>query len=300
MDGILNIDKPRGRTSFSIVAMVRRLSGEKKVGHAGTLDPAAGGVLPVCLGQATRVTEYLMDETKVYRAEIELGITTDTDDAEGKVIERRDPSGVSLEMLKSVLPAFTGEISQTPPMFSALKYHGKPLYELARSGITVERESRPIVIYSLEITGWQPPFAALEIVCGKGTYIRSLAYDIGQKLGCGASLKNLVRTRCGVFGIEDSISIEKLEEIFKEGSPAEFLYPLDAVLAHLSAVTVGAETEKDIRNGKPVMLSGVTGQLCRAYAPDGEFLAVLRFDPENGIWHPEKVFRPAGNAYKPE
>jgi len=188
VDGILNINKPRDRTSFSVVAMVRRLSGERRVGHAGTLDPAATGVLPVCLGQGTRVTEYLVDAAKTYRAQIELGVATDTYDASGKITEQGDPSGISREQVESALASFRGTIQQIPPMYSAVKHLGQPLYKLARSGIEVERKSRRAEIYRLEITDWQLPVVTIEVECSKGTYIRSLAYDLGRSLGCGAHL----------------------------------------------------------------------------------------------------------------
>ena len=171
MDGILNIDKPWGKTSFSIVAMVKRLSGERRVGHAGTLDPAATGVLPVCLGQGTRIIEFLVDMTKAYRAEIELGVATDTYDTSGQITRRGDLSGISQRQLESALSPFRGLIQQTPPMYSAIKYQGKRLYQLARAGIEVERQSRPTKIHHLELIDWQPPVATLEIVCDKGTYI---------------------------------------------------------------------------------------------------------------------------------
>ncbi len=303
MDGILNINKPLGKTSFSIVSMVKRLSGEKRVGHAGTLDPAATGVLPVCLGQGTRITEFLMDDTKVYRAEIELGVTTDTYDADGEITQRGDPSGISLGQFESALSAFCGLTRQVPPMYSAIKYRGKPLYELAREGITVERKSRPVKIHSIELTDWQPPVAAIEVVCGKGTYIRSLAHDLGQALGCGAHLKSLVRSRCGLLDIKDALSITQLEDAFRYEYWQHFVYPIDAVLAHWAAIVVSDDAREDIRNGRPVLLDNAVSSTggppgpsaarsrCRAYALDGDFLAVLRFDPEKGQWHPEKVFQ---------
>ena len=217
VDGILNINKPGDITSFGLVAMVKRLSGERRVGHAGTLDPAATGVLPVCLGRGTRVIEFLVDTTKAYRAEIELGVTTDTYDASGRIIQRGDPSGVSREQLQSALASFCGLTRQTPPMFSAVKYQGKPLYQLARAGITVERRSRLVEIHNLELIDWQPPVATIEVVCSKGTYIRSLAYDLGQTLGCGAHLRSLIRLRCGLFNISDAISLSQLEDAFRYG-----------------------------------------------------------------------------------
>ena len=214
MDGILNINKPQEMTSFSVVACVKRICGERHAGHAGTLDPLATGVLPICLGQATRVIEFLFDETKTYRAQVELGITTDTYDSTGKVLRTADPSGVSREMIEKALVKFRGSILQTPPMYSAVKHQGKPLYKLARSGIEVERKSRPTQIHSLEIIDWQPPVVTLDIVCGKGTYIRSLAFDLGEALGCGANMKSLIRLRVGPFNIEDALTLPQLEDVF--------------------------------------------------------------------------------------
>ncbi len=296
MDGILNINKPQGKTSFSIVAMVRRLSGERRVGHAGTLDPAATGVLPVCLGQGTRITQFLVEATKAYQAEIELGVTTDTYDASGNITHRGDPSGVSQEQLESALTAFRGLIQQTPPMYSAVKYRGRPLYELARAGIEVNRRSRLTKIYHLELIDWQPPVATVEAVCGKGTYIRSLAHDLGQRLGCGANLKSLIRLRCGLFDIKDAVSLPQLEDAFRYGYWQRFIYPIDSVLLHWTAMVVSDDTARGIRNGRPLVLAGTEcggpsfPSHCRVYTPDGCFLGVLRFNPEKGQWQPEKVF----------
>ena len=308
MDGILNINKPKGKTSFSMVAMVKRLTGERRVGHAGTLDPAATGVLPICLGQGTRVVEFLVDATKAYRAEIELGVVTDTYDANGKIIQRRDPSGITQDQLELGLTSFCGLIRQTPPMYSAVKYQGKPLYELARAGITVKRRSRPAKVHKLELVDWQPPVATIEVVCGKGTYIRSLAYDLGQALGCGAYLKSLVRLRCGPFEIRGAVSVPQLENAFHYDCWQSLLYPVDSVLLHWAAMIVSDDAGQSIRNGRPLVLGSGDGlegsgyfeqyipagasseNRCRAYALDGRFLGVLRFNSEKGQWQPEKVF----------
>ncbi len=297
MDGILNINKPWGKTSFSIVAMVKRLSGERRVGHAGTLDPAATGVLPVCLGQGTRVIEFLVDSTKAYRAQIELGVATDTYDATGKITSQKDPSGISQEQLESTLTSFCGSIQQTPPMYSAIKYHGQPLYRLARAGIKVELQSRLTKIYRLELIDWQPPVATIEIECGKGTYIRSLAHDLGQLLGCGANLKSLVRLRCSLFDIKDSVSIPQLEDAFHYGYWHHFIYPIDIVLSHWMAMVVNDDTGQAIRNGRPLVLEDNNSPAwhsvenrCRVYTRDGRFLSVMRFNAESWQWQPEKVF----------
>ena len=310
MDGILNVNKPSGKTSFSIVAMVKRLTVERRVGHAGTLDPAATGVLPVCLGRGTRITEFLMDATKTYRAEIELGAATDTCDADGRIIHRGDPSHVNREQLELVLASFYGLIQQTPPMYSAVKYQGQPLYRLARAGITVERRSRLARIHDLKLLDWQPPTTIIiEVVCGKGTYIRSLAHDLGQALGCGAYLKSLIRLRCGIFDIRDAVTVTQLEDAVRYGYWQRFVYPIDSVLLHWTSMVVGAAQEESIRNGRPLVLETCDGNdgdsypkqrlpkdsvssqgHCRAYSLDGSFLGVLRFNAEKRQWQPEKVF----------
>ncbi len=305
MDGILNINKPLGNTSFSIVAKVKRLSGERRVGHAGTLDPAATGVLPVCLGQGTRIVEFLMESTKTYRAQIELGVATDTYDATGKITQKGDPSRISQEQLASALASFCGLIPQIPPMYSAVKHHGQPLYKLARAGINVERKSRLAKIYRLELTDWQSPVATVEVECGKGTYIRSLAHDLGQSLGCGANLKSLIRLRHGFFDIKDAITVPQLEDAFRYQYWQHFVYPIDIVLLHWAAVVVDDDTSQTIMNGHPLILKNPNGSektnypqrppsvkssYCRVYTPDGGFLGVLRFNPERGEWQPEKIF----------
>jgi len=306
VDGILNIDKPWGKTSFSIVAMVKRFIGERRVGHAGTLDPDATGVLPVCFGQGTRIIEFLLDTTKTYRAQIELGVATDTYDASGKITQKGDASRISQDQLKAALTTFHGLIQQTPPMYSAVKHHGRPLYELARAGIEIERKSRPIQIFYLELTDWQPPIATVEIECSKGTYIRSLAHDLGQLLVCGAHMKSLIRLRYGPFDIKNTVSITQLDEAFRYGHWQQFVYPIDTVLSHWKALVVDDITKDLIRKGISFTLpngNSATGQdgkyspaqplienRCRAYTADGRFLSVLRFNPEKGNWHPEKVF----------
>jgi tRNA pseudouridine55 synthase len=297
VDGILNINKPWGRTSFSIVALVKRLTRERRVGHTGTLDPAATGVLPICLGQGTRVAQFLVGATKSYRAEIELGVTTDTYDAWGKVTDRGDPSRVNREQLASALTSFVGEIQQTPPMYSAVKHQGRRLYELARCGINVDRKSRWARIDSLELTSWQPPVVTVEVVCGKGTYVRSLAYDLGQALGCGAILKSLIRLRCGPFAISDAVPVPQLEDAVRYGYWQHFVYPIDTVLLPWTAIVVSDATSSAIKNGCPVTvaddttLKGVSVEnRCRVYTGDGSFLGVLRFNQKTGQWQPEKVF----------
>jgi len=275
--------------------MVKRLSGERRVGHAGTLDPEATGVLPVCLGEGTRVIEFLAEATKAYRAQIELGVATDTYDASGQITYQGDPSGISREQLRLALTSFCGLIRQTPPMYSAVKHHGKRLYELARAGIKVERKSRLAKIYHLELVDWQPPVATIEVACGKGTYIRSLAHDLGQALGCGANLKSLIRLRYGLFDVAGAVSLPQLEDAFRYGYWQRFVYPMDIVLLHWAAIVVNDDTGQLIRSGRSLDLKDDSGELadylhCRVYTLDGCFLGVLRFSPERRQWQPEKVF----------
>jgi tRNA pseudouridine55 synthase len=292
MDGILNINKPAGITSYGVVARVKRLSGVRRVGHGGTLDPAATGVLPVCLGKATRIVEYIMGAPKTYRAVIELGTVTDTYDAAGAVVGRADPSRIDRPTVETALEAFRGEIRQTPPMYSAVKHGGRPLYELARAGLTVAREGRPVTIHHLEMVDWQPPRFTLEVACGRGTYIRALAHDLGQALGCGAYLASLARTRYGPFDISDAVPLAELEEAFKNDDWRRFVYPMDFPLSGLSAAVISEEEGAAMKMGQLLYLDVISppGQpeLCRAYAGDGRFLGILRRETED-TWRPEKV-----------
>ncbi len=293
MDGILNINKPAGQTSYGMVAMVKRLTKERRVGHAGTLDPDATGVLPVCLGKGTRVVEFLMDARKVYRAVIELGVSTDSYDGAGKITATGDAAKIDRAALEKALEAFRGDIRQTPPMYSALKHRGQPLYELARQGITIERKSRPVTIFTLELLDWQPPLATLEIECSKGTYIRSIANDLGEALGCGAYLKDLVRASYGVFKVEDAVTPEQLETAVQAGDWQNYLRPIDNVLVDLPSVTVGEAGEAALKTGNPPELENppeAAAKYLRAYSADGRFLAILHRDKENGCWRPKKVF----------
>ena len=207
MDGILSINKAAGDTSFGVVAAVRRLCRERRVGHAGTLDPLATGVLPVCIGRATRVVEYLMEHPKKYRAEIRFGMVSDSGDAAGVISSGGDVSALDQAAVTSALALFMGEIKQVPPMLSALKHNGRPLYELAREGITVERAERKIQIYAIDLVSWKTPVATIDVTCSRGTYIRTLAQDLGKALSCGAYLAGLCRTKYGPFDLSNSIEL---------------------------------------------------------------------------------------------
>jgi tRNA pseudouridine55 synthase len=293
--GILNIDKPYGITSMDVVRRVKRASGFKRVGHGGTLDPVATGVIPICIGQATRMMEYMLDGSKKYRTTIVLGVTTDTYDSQGEVTATADASHLTQEDVESALSPFLGEIEQVPPMYSALKKDGKRLYELARQGIEIEREPRPVSVYEIKLTQWKPPEATVEIHCGRGFYVRSLAYDLGQALGCGGHLTALVRLKASAFTLDEALTLEEAEESFEDGSWTEHLHSPDIVLGHMRAIIAGQRLQELIKNGRPIPASiqispNEPEERCRVYGTDGTFLAIMRFDPEEALWKADKVF----------
>ena len=294
--GIFNIDKPRGITSMEVVRRVKRALGVKKgVGHGGTLDPIATGVIPVCVAQATRVMEYLLDGSKEYTCSIHMGVSTDTYDAMGEIVDEKDSSFVKGQQVESALREFRGEIAQVPPIYSALKRQGRRLYDLAREGVEVELEARPVLVHDIQLTDWDPPVATVEIVCGKGFYVRSLAHDLGQVLGCGGHLKSLVRRRTGPFDIAHATPLEDAVERIQSGCASELLYSPDVVLESMPAMVVGQQNLKMVRNGRPLpvgLAPGGTGPdaRVRAYSTDGNFVAVMRFDEELSQWRPYKVF----------
>jgi tRNA pseudouridine55 synthase len=298
ISGILNINKATGMTSHDVVAGVRRISGQKRVGHAGTLDPLATGVLLVCMGQATRVVEYLMQSPKIYRAGIYLGISTDTYDAEGQVI-RSGPNDeqintVSLAQIESSLASFVGRIEQTPPMYSALKHKGQPLYKLARRGLSLPRRPRSVEIEAIDLIEWSPPLLTIEVKCSPGTYIRSLAHDLGELLGCGAHLYCLNRLASGHFTLAGAMTLETVSQVFRQGRWAEVLHPLDEALLAYEAMVVDSETERKIRFGQQVAgpVPSHLPALRRAYSNEGTLIALLSYEARTGLWQPKKVFHP--------
>ena len=297
-DGILILDKPHGISSMEAVRRIKRASGIKRVGHGGTLDPMATGVIPICVGRATRLMEYLLDSSKEYVGDIRLGITTDTYDADGEITSQCDPSSITRERVEDVLKGFLGQIEQVPPMYSALKRQGKRLYELARQGIEVEREPRPMTVHRIRLSDWNPPVATVHIECGRGFYMRSLAHDVGDLLGCGGHLQSLTRLRTGRFHITGAVSIDAAQQSFEDGSWPDLLHSPDSVLGDMRAIIVGRHTQNLIQNGRPV-LSAQPGRAlqhdehCRAYSVDGRFLAIMRFDSSNKSWRPDKVFSPS-------
>jgi tRNA pseudouridine55 synthase len=287
--GVLVVDKAAGWTSHDVVARLRRITGERRIGHAGTLDPAATGVLVVCQGAATRIVEYLAELTKTYLASVTFGVETDTWDSEGAVISERATASLSLPLLSESLARFTGEIDQIPPMYSALKHDGTPLYRLARRGETIDRAPRRVTIHRVTVLRWSDPVLEIEVVCGKGTYIRSLAHDLGEASGTGAHLAALRRTAVGHFTQIEALSLDALSQDDRWRQALQT--PADA-LRHLPAVVLDASQVADLRFGRTVSLpeSMVPGTVLCAFGPERELVAVLRPDEQAGRWRPDKVF----------
>ena len=296
MNGFFNVYKPGGMTSHDVVAAVRRAARMQRVGHAGTLDPAAEGVLLVCVGPATRIVDRLMAARKRYRATIELGATTTTDDATGEVLERRDASGVSREAVEAAIAGMVGRVLQVPPMYSALKRGGTPLYRLARKGIEIEREPREIEIYSLTLVDCVLPRFTVDVECGKGTYVRTIAHDLGERVGCGAHLAHLVRTASGRFTADGAVLLADLLAALGEGQWADLLYPADEALLDLPAVAVGEENERRVETGSPWRPTASRhepepGALVRIYSSAGELLGLAEYDAARGHYQPRKSLR---------
>lgn len=289
--GLLNVDKPVGPTSHDVVARVRRGTGERRVGHAGTLDPIASGVLVLALGRATRLLEYITGADKAYRARVMLGVETDTYDAEGSVVAEHPLSpGLTRRHVERVLAGFRGAIQQVPPAYSAVKVGGKAAYRRARAGESVELEPRVIHIHRLDLVGFRPPELELVMLCSTGTYVRSLVYDVGRALGCGAMMSGLTRIAVGEFRLEDAHHWADLRRAFERGSWRECLLPADRALSGTPQVRLDEEGLRRVQHGMPVPAEGPVGALGRAYAPEGHFVAVLGGDPAAGVWRPKKVF----------
>lgn len=285
MIGVLNILKPPGMTSHDVVDFVRRLY-DVKAGHTGTLDPGAAGVLPVCIGKATRLVDFFPSD-KEYRVEITFGIATSTQDGFGEVVEERDASGLSIAQVESALQGFVGVVEQIPPMTSAVRHKGRRLYELARRGMVVERKPRQVKIFFARIVhacglGTPRPKVVFDLGCSAGTYVRTLCADLGEKLGVGAYMSFLLRTRAGVFDLERSHTIEELSEKRLES----MLVPVDEVLRHLPAIDVGGRTLKAVRNGNSIKVPRLNlneGEVVRLCGPEGLLaLAEVRRDVKGG------------------
>ena len=281
VDGVLLLDKPIGLTSNDALQKVRRLFSAAKGGHTGTLDPLASGLLPLCFGEATKFSADLLDADKTYEAELKLGVTTDSGDAEGEIMATAAVDVEKSDIFR-VLPKFMGDIRQIPPMHSALKRNGRPLYELARKGIEVEREPRAVTIHAIDILSLAGDTLSLRVACSKGTYIRVLAADIGKALGCGAHLTGLRRTVVGDLGLAGSVTLAELEALDEAGR-SEYLQPVDALLHSLPLVTVEGEAAERFRHGNPVDLAaGLAGKI-RVYA-DGRLIGIGEPGADGRLW----------------
>ena len=283
MNGIVIVDKPQGWTSQDVTARLRRVFNTRRIGHGGTLDPMATGVLPVFVGRATRGVEFFEHAEKIYETVLKPGITTDTEDITGTVLTEQD-AFVTGEMLEAVLPQFRGEILQVPPMYSALKVNGQKLYDLARKGKEVERQPRPITIHELTLLGMDAEGIHLRVHCSKGTYIRTLCKDIGEALGCGGCMAALRRVRAGEYTAEEAVPLETLLET---DAPEQYLRPVDSMFRHYPAVTLTEKQEKRCRCGNSFSIKMEDGTY-RVYAQSGDFLALSKV--EGGVMSTIKSF----------
>lgn len=298
--GVLNIYKEKGYTSHDVVARLRRIVGQKKIGHTGTLDPEAEGVLPVCLGKATKLCDLLTDKDKTYEAVLLLGISTDTQDTTGKILEEKNTADLREEAVREVVLSFEGEYDQIPPMFSALKVGGKKLYELARDGKEVERKPRHVQIYRIRILQIDLPRVRMEVTCSKGTYIRTLCPDIGEKLGCGGCMESLLRTRVERFGVAESLRISEVEQLMDEGTLQEHMIKVDEMFPDYQKVYLTPEASAAVRNGNSFRLGDViwiselsgfqNAERVRVYDEERNFIAVYEFEKENQLFKIVKMF----------
>lgn len=295
--GIINVYKEAGYTSFDVVAKLRGILKQKKIGHTGTLDPAAEGVLPVCLGNGTKLCELLTDKTKEYEARLLLGKTTDTQDTTGIVLAER-PADCTEEEVRAAVMGFVGGYEQVPPMYSALKVDGKRLYELAREGKTIERKGRRVEIYEITICSMELPRVVLRVTCGKGTYIRTLCQDIGNRLGCGGCMEHLLRTRSGSYGIDDAMTLRQIEEARDQDRLGEVIKPLESAFDY-PRLAVRPEGKKKIDNGNPMgaelfldtgQSAPLPGQRYWVYDTQGELAAIYIYNEQTRLFMPDKMF----------
>ena len=296
INGILNVYKEAGFTSHDVVAKLRGICRQKKIGHTGTLDPEAVGVLPVCLGSGTMLCDMLPDKSKEYEAVLLLGQVTDTQDVTGTVLEEHEVT-VDEEQAVEAIRSFVGAYEQIPPMYSALKVNGKRLYELARAGKEVERKGRPVEIHSIEILSVSLPEITFRVACSKGTYIRTLCHDIGQKLGCGGTMKSLKRTRVGIFTIDGALKLSQLEELAAQGRLEEKVIPVEAMFTELPALTVKDAFARLIENGNAFYpgqaeesVRTPDGGQVRVYDRKGRFYGIYAFSEEKERYQPVKMF----------
>ena len=296
MNGIINVYKEKGYTSHDVVAILRKIAGQKKIGHTGTLDPDATGVLPVCLGRATKVCDLLTDHDKTYETVLLLGKTTDTQDSSGEVTARQSVD-FNEEKIEQAVYSFKGDYMQIPPMYSAVKVNGKKLYELAREGKTVERKSRKVTIYQIHIKKIQLPRVRMEVTCSKGTYIRTLCHDIGNRLGTGGCMEELTRTKVGRFELKDSLKLEELSDLAQNGRLEDALIPLDQMFSELQSVVPAEKYISKAYNGNDFFKNQLSedGKFCsgekvRVYDAQGHFIGVYRYMEDRKMFHLVKMF----------
>ena len=296
INGIIVVHKEAGYTSHDVVAKMRGICGQKKIGHTGTLDPQATGVLPVCLGSATKLCDMLADRDKEYVAGLLLGVETDTQDTTGRILAEH-PVEVSREEVCAGALSFVGEYLQVPPMYSALKVDGKKLYELARAGREVERKARPVTIHALEVCSCSPPEAVLRVSCSQGTYIRTLCADLGEKLGCGGVMSSLVRTRVGNFCLEEALTLGQLQELRDRGELAGAVRPVDSMFQDSPVLHVQEEFLRFLENGNVIQPEQTVEKECyapgrwvRVYRPDESFAGIYAYDRAGGKYRPVKMF----------
>lgn len=302
-NGIINVYKESGFTSFDVVAKLRGILKQKKIGHTGTLDPDAEGVLVVCLGKATRLCDILTDKDKSYTATLLLGRTTDTEDSSGKLLTENEVN-VTEEEVTNAIRSFVGEYDQIPPMYSAIKVNGKKLYELAREGIEIERTPRRVAIHKIDIISMELPYVTFRVSCGKGTYIRSLCRDIGEKLGCGGIMDKLVRdsvnaTETGkIFSLQDSLTLKQIEAMVENGQFEQCIIPVDQMFPKLAGYRVNENGNKKLYNGNLLVSMDFTaeymkeedGKKCLVYDKDGQFAAIYQYYERLGAWKADKMF----------
>ena len=307
LNSIINLTKPPGPTSFDVVCSVKKILQVKKAGHIGTLDPLAEGVLPICLNRSTRIIQFLSPLEKTYRATLKLGTATDTQDVTGQVIETGDPAPVTEEAVRQVIQLFTGEQEQVPPMYSAKKKNGIPLYKLARNGITIDRKPVKINVYAATFIEKEGNRVSFEVRCSAGTYVRTLCHDIGAKLGCGAHMVRLIRTRVGAFGLEQALTLEALEIASKDGSLSDKLCPLEEALDFLPAIRVKEDYVKPVTHGAALSKSFLEtlpkqfepGHYFRVFGGNGKVVAIVEpvvdqdtvtdLTPDDIVFKPKRV-----------
>lgn len=290
ISGVLVVDKPVGLTSHDVVQIVRKGTNIRRAGHTGTLDPRASGVLVILIGPAVRLSEYVSASDKRYQAVIRLGTTTDTYDADGRVTGS-SPVTITEEQFEESLQQFIGEIEQVPPPYSAVKVKGKKAYEMAREGEDVDLQPRKIQVYNLELLEWAPPEAVIDVYCSSGTYVRSLAHDLGETLGCGAHLVGLRRTKSGRFTLRDAVPLRKLRESFEVGNWYQYLIPAAEALSDWPAIDLEHEQVEAVRHGHRIPGDAPEkGSWARGISEQGELVALLEYDPESKEWQPRKVF----------